>query len=105
MTIEPRPLTAERRADIEARHVDHFGCDSADLLAALLYAEQRIAELEAIQAAVHPCEDCTHGFDQHESPANTPFTARCYYCDCKEFRRNPDDHRATATDPGATCSA
>lgn len=46
MSIEPRPLTAERRAEIESRHVDHSGCDSADLLADILHAEQRIAELE-----------------------------------------------------------
>ena len=60
MTIEPRPLTAERRAEI-ARNAgsragieDISGDDILALLAALLHAEQRIAELEGDDPYFHP---------------------------------------------------
>lgn len=114
--IEPRPLSDQGRFDLES-YIAAGAPDTLEghiikaLYAALLHvegeltaaqerlglaaiywkqraeaAERRLAEIEG---AVHPCEGCRHGFDQHESGADTPFTTECYYCDCKEYRRPP----------------
>ena len=59
MTIEPPPLSAERRAEIEAEHANcpTPGCTPRDLMSALLHAEQRIAELEAGLKSIADADD------------------------------------------------
>lgn len=51
MTIEPRPLTPERRAALEAEHANcpTPGCTFRDLISALLHAE---AENERLRKAL-----------------------------------------------------
>ena len=71
MTIEPRPLTAKRRAEIEDEIASaHFAeahqsrdtklwiKSARDLLAALTHAGQRIAELEGARTCPHECSAC-----------------------------------------------
>ena len=89
MTIEPRPLTAERRAEIErmvrglADPPDGFDYSIVLAYAALLHAEQRITELEReLQEAKQLIESCAAHFTRdHRNDDELNHGSRCGWAD------------------------